>query len=73
MEPHMTRIFSFSFFHAPQIPISEIVYTTSNSPYLLILESTIENLGFSTPTTIKPLIIVRPLIDSLTQATVIRC
>jgi FAD/FMN-containing dehydrogenase len=57
----------------PQIPISEIVYTPSNSSYTFILESTIENLRFSSPTTSKPLIIVTPLVDSHAQATVICC
>ncbi|XP_062162306.1 tetrahydroberberine oxidase-like [Alnus glutinosa] len=57
----------------PQIPISEIVYTPTNSSYLFILESTIENLRFSTPTTSKPLIIVTPFIHSHAQATVICC
>lgn len=57
----------------PQIPISEIVYTPRNSSYTFILESTIENLRFSSPTTSKPLIIVTPLVGSHAQATVICC
>lgn len=59
--------------NSPETPISDIVYISSNSSYLSILESTIKNLRFSSPTTPKPLIIVTPLIDSHVQAAVICC
>ncbi|XVE81220.1 hypothetical protein DITRI_Ditri15bG0045400 [Diplodiscus trichospermus] len=50
--------------------ISEIIYTQNNSSYSSVLESSIQNLRFSTPTTPKPLVIVTPLHTSHIQATI---
>ncbi|XVE81221.1 hypothetical protein DITRI_Ditri15bG0045500 [Diplodiscus trichospermus] len=52
--------------------ISKVIYTRRNSSYSAILESSIKNLRFSTPTTPKPLVIVTPLSASHIQST-IRC
>ncbi|XWS09241.1 hypothetical protein CRYUN_Cryun40dG0068700 [Craigia yunnanensis] len=50
--------------------ISKIIYTPNNSSYSDILESRIQNLRFSIPTTPKPLVIVTPLHASHIQATI---
>ncbi|XP_040932170.1 berberine bridge enzyme-like 8 [Gossypium hirsutum] len=52
--------------------ISNLVYTQMNSSYSSILESTIHNSRFITPTSPKPWVIVTPLHVSHVQAT-IRC
>ncbi|XVF84532.1 hypothetical protein PTKIN_Ptkin17bG0044400 [Pterospermum kingtungense] len=50
--------------------ITSVIYTINNSSYSSILESSIQNLRFSTPTTPKPLVIVTPLHISHIQATI---
>ncbi|KAL4273827.1 hypothetical protein GQ457_13G029970 [Hibiscus cannabinus] len=50
--------------------ISRVVYTERNSSYSAILESSIQNRRFSTPSTLKPLVIVTPLNTSHVQTTV---
>ncbi|KAJ4970227.1 hypothetical protein NE237_003326 [Protea cynaroides] len=52
------------------IPISQVVYTQNNSSYLAILDSTIQNPRFSTPTTPKPQLIITPLTESHVQVAV---
>ncbi|KAG8481208.1 hypothetical protein CXB51_025950 [Gossypium anomalum] len=52
--------------------ISKVIYTQNNASYSSVLNATIQNLRFSTPTTPKPLVIVTPLQTSHIQAT-IRC
>ncbi|XVF28976.1 hypothetical protein REPUB_Repub15cG0079700 [Reevesia pubescens] len=49
---------------------STLIYTQNNSSYSSVLESLIQNLRFSTPTTPKPLVIVTPLHASHIQATI---
>ncbi|GFP95935.1 cannabidiolic acid synthase-like 1 [Phtheirospermum japonicum] len=43
---------------------SIIVYTTSNSSYSSILQSSIRNLRFTSPSTPKPLFIITPILES---------
>ncbi|KAK8571632.1 hypothetical protein V6N12_027712 [Hibiscus sabdariffa] len=50
--------------------ISRVVYTERKSSYSAILESSIQNQRFSTPSTPKPLVIVTPLNTSHVQTTV---
>ncbi|XWS13320.1 hypothetical protein CRYUN_Cryun36dG0027500 [Craigia yunnanensis] len=50
--------------------ISKVIYTQRNSSYSSILESSIKNLRFSTPTTPKPFVIVTPLHTSHVQSTI---
>ncbi|XP_057981202.1 tetrahydroberberine oxidase-like [Malania oleifera] len=50
--------------------ISKVIYTPNNSSYTSILQFSIENLRFATPTTPKPLVIVTPLHESHIQATI---
>ncbi|RVW32958.1 Berberine bridge enzyme-like 26 [Vitis vinifera] len=52
-------------------PISNVLYTPKNLSYSAILESTIENLRFSSSATPKPLLILTPLHVSHIQAAVI--
>ncbi|KAH7836386.1 hypothetical protein Vadar_000621 [Vaccinium darrowii] len=54
-------------------PITSVFYTPSNDSYSFLLQSSIQNLRFSTPKTPKPLAIITPEIDSHVQATVICC
>ncbi|KAI8524568.1 hypothetical protein RHMOL_Rhmol13G0159100 [Rhododendron molle] len=57
----------------PFSPITSLIYTPSNFSYSSILQSSIQNLRFSTPETPKPLAIITPIIDSHVQAAVICC
>ncbi|KAJ4704464.1 cannabidiolic acid synthase-like [Melia azedarach] len=50
--------------------ISEVIYTKNNPSYSSVLEFTIQNLRFSTPTTPKPQVIVTPLKVSHVQASI---
>ncbi|XWS35211.1 hypothetical protein CRYUN_Cryun21dG0106600 [Craigia yunnanensis] len=50
--------------------ISKLIFTQNNSSYSSVLESTIRNFRFTTPTTPKPLVIVTPLHASHIQATI---
>ncbi|XWS22308.1 hypothetical protein CRYUN_Cryun29cG0022600 [Craigia yunnanensis] len=50
--------------------ITNVIYTRNNSSYSSILESSIQNFRFYTPTTPKPLVIVTPLNISHIQATI---
>lgn len=54
-----------------QSVLSEIVITPSDTSYTTVLESTIQNLRFATPTTPKPLAIITPLSYSHVQSAVI--
>ncbi|KAI3872328.1 hypothetical protein MKX03_019595 [Papaver bracteatum] len=47
------------------------VYTPNSENYTTVLESTIQNLRFLSPTTPKPYLIVTPLLESHVQASVI--
>ncbi|XP_075664387.1 tetrahydroberberine oxidase-like [Castanea sativa] len=47
--------------HSGNDSISKVIYTSSNSSYSSVLESSIRNTRFSTPSTPKPLVIVTPL------------
>ncbi|XP_058196980.1 tetrahydroberberine oxidase-like [Rhododendron vialii] len=53
--------------------ITSLIYNPSNCSYSSILQSSIQNLRFSTPETRKPLAIITPIIDSHVQAAVICC
>ncbi|XP_022734734.1 berberine bridge enzyme-like 18 [Durio zibethinus] len=50
--------------------ISKVIYSRNNNSYSSILESSIQNLRFSTIATPKPLVIVTPLHASHIQATI---
>ncbi|XVE58581.1 hypothetical protein DITRI_Ditri04bG0181000 [Diplodiscus trichospermus] len=50
--------------------ISKVIYSQNNDSYSSILESSIQNLRFSTISTPKPLVIVTPLHASHIQATI---
>ncbi|KAJ4702879.1 Tetrahydrocannabinolic acid synthase [Melia azedarach] len=50
--------------------ISKVIYTQNNSSYSSVLELTIQNQRFSTPTTPKPVVIITPLQISHIQATI---
>ncbi|KAH1080470.1 hypothetical protein J1N35_020231 [Gossypium stocksii] len=62
----------FSLHSNDSFPISNVIYLQTNNSYSSILESSIQNLRFSTNGTAKPLVIVTPLHASHIQAT-IRC
>ncbi|KAF4376091.1 hypothetical protein F8388_022612 [Cannabis sativa] len=51
--------------------ITKVVYTTTNSSYFSVLNFTIINPRFSSPSTPKPLFIITPLYESQVQAAVI--
>ncbi|KAF4377401.1 hypothetical protein F8388_013747 [Cannabis sativa] len=51
--------------------ITKVVYTTTNSSYFSVLNFTIINPRFSSPSTPKPLFIITPLYESQVQAVVI--
>ncbi|KAL1805420.1 hypothetical protein ACET3Z_028488 [Daucus carota] len=53
-------------------PISQVLYTSKNSTYKSVLQFSINNLRFDTPTTPKPMVIVKPVDESQIQ-TVIYC
>ncbi|POO01052.1 Xanthine dehydrogenase C subunit [Trema orientale] len=55
----------------PEIPISKILYSPTNSSYQYLLQSSIQNLRFSFSTIPKPLFIVTPLLHSHVQTTVV--
>ncbi|XP_057471292.1 tetrahydroberberine oxidase-like [Actinidia eriantha] len=50
--------------------ISKVIYTPNNSSYLSVLNFSIKNLRFTSPSTPKPLVIVTPLDESQIQATI---
>ncbi|XP_022761029.1 berberine bridge enzyme-like 18 [Durio zibethinus] len=50
--------------------ISKVIYTPNNSSYSSVLDSSIRNFRFITPTTPKPLVIVTPLNVSHIQSTI---
>ncbi|KAL1805469.1 hypothetical protein ACET3Z_028537 [Daucus carota] len=52
--------------------ISKVIYTSQNSTYTSVLKFSINNLRFDTPTTPKPIVIVKPVDESQIQ-TVIYC
>ncbi|XP_047339022.1 berberine bridge enzyme-like 8 [Impatiens glandulifera] len=56
--------------HFPNSSISEIIYTPDESSYLSVLNSSIQNLRFTSPSTPKPLLIIRPLYDYQIQAAI---
>ncbi|KAI3691067.1 hypothetical protein L2E82_49283 [Cichorium intybus] len=56
---------------SPNFTLSDILLTPNDAPYSTVLQSTIQNLRFSTPTSPKPLAIVTPLSYSHVQSTVI--
>ncbi|KAF8413431.1 hypothetical protein HHK36_001414 [Tetracentron sinense] len=60
-----------SLFSQPSIPVSKIIYTPNTSSYSSILQSSIQNLRFLSPTTPKPQLIVKPLHESHIQGAVI--
>ncbi|XP_060974840.1 tetrahydrocannabinolic acid synthase-like [Cannabis sativa] len=51
--------------------LTKVVYTTTNSSYFSVLNFTIINPRFSSPSTPKPLFIITPLYESQVQAAVI--
>ncbi|KAL4579385.1 hypothetical protein LXL04_015528 [Taraxacum kok-saghyz] len=55
---------------SPNFTLSDIVFTPNDSSYSTILESTIQNLRFATPTSPKPSTIITPLSYSHVQSTV---
>ncbi|KAF7151923.1 hypothetical protein RHSIM_Rhsim02G0164800 [Rhododendron simsii] len=57
--------------HSPNsTSISKLIYTPNNSSYLSVLNFSIQNLRFTSPSTPKPLVIVTPFDESQIQATV---
>lgn len=50
--------------------ITNVTYTQQNSSYEPVLEASIRNRRFNTPSTPKPLVIVTPLLESHIQATI---
>ncbi|KAK1379019.1 berberine bridge enzyme-like 8 [Heracleum sosnowskyi] len=52
--------------------ISQVIYTSQNSTYTSVLKFSINNLRFDTPSTPKPIVIVKPVHESQIQ-TVIYC
>ncbi|XP_057472056.1 tetrahydroberberine oxidase-like [Actinidia eriantha] len=50
--------------------ISKVIYTPNNSSYLSVLNFSIKNLRFTSPSTPKPLVIVTPLDESQIQSTI---
>ncbi|KAE8694812.1 Cannabidiolic acid synthase [Hibiscus syriacus] len=59
----------FSSLH-PQDSSSIVIHTPNNSSYSSVLDSTIRNFRFATPTTPKPLVIVTPSTVSHIQSTI---
>lgn len=57
----------------PSNPISEAIYTPSNSSFTDVLESYVRNLRYSTPSTPKPLAVVAAKHESHVQAAVLCC
>ncbi|XP_047339273.1 berberine bridge enzyme-like 18 [Impatiens glandulifera] len=57
-------------YHSPNSStiLSNIIYTPTDSSYLSVLNSSIQNLRFTSPSTSKPLLIFTPLYDSQIQA-----
>ncbi|KAM7530771.1 hypothetical protein LguiB_034181 [Lonicera macranthoides] len=53
-------------------PISEVIYTPKNSSYTSVLEFTIQDLRFASPSTNKPIVIVTPVHESQIK-TVLYC
>ncbi|XVF12467.1 hypothetical protein REPUB_Repub08aG0121100 [Reevesia pubescens] len=57
--------------HSPNSSsISKVIYTPSSSSYISILNASIQNSRFSTPTTPKPSVIITPVQTSHIQATI---
>ncbi|XP_052203678.1 tetrahydroberberine oxidase-like [Diospyros lotus] len=60
--------------HSPNsTSISQVIYTPNNSSFSSILDFSIRNLRFASPSTPKPLVIVTPVHESQIQATVYCC
>ncbi|KAJ8758678.1 hypothetical protein K2173_000399 [Erythroxylum novogranatense] len=57
--------------HSENSSISQVVYTTNNSSYSSVLQSTLQNLRFNSTDTPKPLIIITPNEISQIQAAII--
>ena len=55
--------------HSGNDSISKLICTSSNSSYSAVLKFDIRNTRFSTPSTLKPQVIVTPLLISHVQAT----
>ncbi|KAM0053748.1 putative tetrahydroberberine oxidase [Helianthus debilis subsp. tardiflorus] len=55
----------------PNVTNTDFVFTQNNSEYSSILESTIANLKYSTPTTPKPLAVITPLTYSHVQSAIL--
>uniref|UniRef100_A0A251VSJ4 Putative cannabidiolic acid synthase-like 1 n=1 Tax=Helianthus annuus TaxID=4232 RepID=A0A251VSJ4_HELAN len=55
----------------PNVTTTNFVFTQNDSEYSFILESTIANLKYSTPTTPKPLAVITPLTYSHVQSTIL--
>ncbi|KAJ4702882.1 cannabidiolic acid synthase-like [Melia azedarach] len=68
---HESFLQCLSLYSEKSTSISKVIYTENNSSYSSILEFTIQNLRFTTQTTPKPLVIVKPLQVSHVQAVVI--
>ncbi|XWS50556.1 hypothetical protein CRYUN_Cryun12cG0096800 [Craigia yunnanensis] len=67
---HEDFFHSLSLYSNDSYSISKVIYAPNNSSYSSVLESTIQNLRFSTPKTHKPLVILTPLRTSHIQATI---
>ncbi|XVF37898.1 hypothetical protein REPUB_Repub20aG0050800 [Reevesia pubescens] len=60
----------YSLYSEDTSSISRVIYTPNNSSYSSVLDSTIRNFRFTTPTTPKPLLIVTPSDVSHIQSTI---
>nr|KAJ0207310.1 hypothetical protein LSAT_V11C500239600 [Lactuca sativa] len=58
---------------SPNFTLSDILLTPNDTSYSIVLDSTLQNLRFSTPTSPKPLAIITPSSYSHVQSTVICC
>ncbi|XVE89438.1 hypothetical protein DITRI_Ditri19aG0201400 [Diplodiscus trichospermus] len=68
--PHDSFLQCLSLQYSNDISFSKLVYVQNNSSYSSVLELSVRNARFSTPTTRKPLVIVTPTHVSHIQATI---
>ncbi|XWS13319.1 hypothetical protein CRYUN_Cryun36dG0027400 [Craigia yunnanensis] len=70
-DTHEDFLHCLSSIHSKELSsFSKVIYTQRNSSYSSVLEASIHNFRFSTPTTPRPLVIITPLNASHVQATI---
>ncbi|XVE64194.1 hypothetical protein DITRI_Ditri07aG0082100 [Diplodiscus trichospermus] len=69
-QPHEKFLHCLSLHSNDSSSISKVIYSQNNSSYSSVLESSIQNLRFSTIATPKPSVIITPLQASHIQATI---